>query len=42
MHHLILASAKHHSSVLTIVIGVIVLILTRGAWFLRARNRRRD
>jgi hypothetical protein len=43
MHNLFLAlaSSGHHSSVLKIILGVVVLIVSRGLWFLRARNRRR-
>jgi hypothetical protein len=41
MHNLILLSTGHHSSVLKIILGVVVLIVTRGLWFLRAKNRRR-
>jgi len=39
MHGFILASTHHSSSVIKIVLGVIVLVVTRGVWVFR-RNRR--
>jgi hypothetical protein len=39
MHGFILA-ATHHSNVVKIVLGAIVLLVSRGAWIFR-RNRRR-
>jgi hypothetical protein len=38
MHDFVLLASNHHSSVLKIVLGAVILLVTRGFWVWRRRR----